>query len=142
MSTITYLHKKFQSFSIKEVAIESLRQCSSALANLNVEQMNKGVKSDGNLMPDYSPVSVEKFGKPEGPIKLFDKGDFYRGWKVDVRDEQIFITSTDDKAEMLFKRYATKRSNLFGLSPLYRREFMSENLKKTFRANVHTATGL
>ena len=49
------------------------------MSDLNTEgQLREGVKADGSIMPDYSPVSVEVYGKPPGPIKLFDTGDFYK----------------------------------------------------------------
>ena len=140
--TIAALHRKFESFDVAKVAEESLQQTKDHIADLNVEQMSKGLKSDGSYMPDYSPVSVEVFGKPEGPIKLFDKGDFYQGYRVTIENGNVVVTSTDEKTGMLFKRFATKTSNIFGLNPQYRREYINEFLKKNFRGNIKQQTGL
>jgi len=142
MSTIAALYRRVQKFDVAEAAVKSIEETKEILADLNVEQMSKGQKSDGSYMPDYSPVSVEIFGKPEGPIKLFDKGDFYRGYYVKVEGDKIIESSSDDKTDMLFKRYATKTSNIFGLNPQFRREYINQALKKAFRKNVKAETGL
>jgi hypothetical protein len=73
-----------------------------------IEQLSRGERGDGSKMPYYSPVSVAKFNKPAGPIKLFDQGGFYRGVTVEVTREGIIIYDTDDKSEMLEIRYGSE----------------------------------
>lgn len=142
MSTIVAIYKRFQKFDVAEAAVKSIDDTKEMLANINVEQMSQGQKSDGSFMPDYSERSVTEFGKPDGPIRLYDTGAFYQGYRVTVEGEKIVITSSDEKTDMLFKRYATKTSNLFGLNQQFRREYINEVLKKAFRKNVNAETGL
>lgn len=121
-------------------AKRSMIDTKDVLLDLNVEQLHKGQKSDGRFMPDYSPVSVEVYGKPPGPIKLYDTGAFYRGFMLDI-GSILAITSSDDKTDMLFKRYATKKHNIFGLNPLFAREYLPA-LQKRFITRVRNKTGL
>jgi len=141
MGTIGNAYRKLQSLDIEEVARKSIEQTKETIADLNVEQLNKGIRSDGSMMPDYSPVSVEVYGKPEGPIKLYDTGAFYQGFTVEVQGDKVVTTSTDSKTEKLYKRYATDKKNIFGLSGPFKREYLPV-LQKAFRKNINLQTGL
>ena len=57
---------------------------------------DEGLKSDGSYLPDYSPASVQIFGKREGHIQLHDTGDFYRSFVVKV-DSKGFDIIADTK---------------------------------------------
>lgn len=70
-----------------------------------IEQLQRGERGDGEKLPNYSPVSVAVYGKPAGPIKLFDTGDFYRGVTIEVTREGIIIYDTDGKTETLVVDY-------------------------------------
>ena len=72
------------------------------------EQLSRGERGDGSKLPNYSPVSVAVYGKPAGPSKLFDQGDFYRGVSVEVTRDGIIIYDTDGKSEMLEIRYGAE----------------------------------
>lgn len=69
------------------------------------EQLQRGERGDNQKLRNYSPVSVAKFGKPAGPIRLFDTGDFYQRVTVEVFPDGIVITDTDSKTEMLVDEY-------------------------------------
>lgn len=109
------------------------------LADLNIEQLNKGLRSDGTVMPDYSQVSVEFYGKPDGPIKLKDTGAFYQGAYVRVTGDQVKFSSTDQKTEMLTERY---RESIFGLNDQYKGEAIREVIQPTLNKKIEAATGL
>ena len=85
-----------------ENAIEtSFRENDSVIEDLNIVQLQKG---DGETLPDYSPTSVEVYGKPAGPIKLFDEGDFYRGINLQAGASEAELTGKDSKtAELQFE---------------------------------------
>ena len=68
-------------------------------------QLQQGLRSDDTTLPDYSFRSVFQYGKPPGPIRLYDQGDFYRGFFFDVRQDIFILDSADDKTMMLKKRY-------------------------------------
>lgn len=142
MSTIGEVYRKVKQLNIAEVSSKAIDNTKEIIADLNAQQLFKGLRSDGSEMPLYSERSVVEFGKPEGPIRLYDTGAFYRGITVAVQSGKITITSTDSKTEKLFKKYATKRKNIFGLNPQFKREYINEVLRKEFRKQVKVATGL
>lgn len=74
------------------------------IEDLNREQLSQGERSDGSILPPYAPVSVA-MGKPPGPIRLFDEGDFYEGINLSVFDDKMVFTGEDEKTPMLIERY-------------------------------------
>lgn len=74
-------------------------------------QLQQGLRSDDTYLPDYSFRSVFQYGKPPGPIRLFDTGDFYRGMLLDVRQDIFILDSADPKSTMLKNRYG---DDIFG----------------------------
>lgn len=62
----------FENQGVKQLMIE-----------LNQVQMeSKGVDSHDETLGNYSSVSVQKYGKEPGHIKLYDTGEFYNSMKV------------------------------------------------------------
>jgi hypothetical protein len=78
-------------------------------------------------MPDYSPVSVELYGKPDGPIRLYDEGDFYRGFFVQADNFPVILGSRDSKSEMLKNEFGKE---IFGLTKENTRELSQVYLKR------------
>lgn len=83
--------------ALEETASEAVKQ--------QKLQLQQGLRSDDTTLPDYSFRSVFQYGKPPGPIRLYDQGDFYKGFLFDVRPGYYVLTSADWKTEMLKKRY-------------------------------------
>jgi hypothetical protein len=103
----------------------------SVITQRNTDQLFEGRRSDGSSLPDYSKTSVNVFGKPQGPIRLFDKGDFYDGFFVDAKEFPVLIGSKDEKTNELTERYG---QNIFGLE--------RANLKDTARAYILPSLGV
>lgn len=80
--------------------------------NLNTDQLFQGEDSRGDKLPDYSATSVNVFGKPSGPIRLFDTGDFYRGFFVHADKFPVVFDSRDSKRDELAKNFG---NDIFGL---------------------------
>lgn len=74
------------------------------IEELNRDQLSRGERSDGSLLPDYSPTSVS-MGKPAGPIRLFDEGYFYGGINASIFDDRITFDGEDEKTGMLVQKY-------------------------------------
>lgn len=83
------------------------------ISDLNREQLQIGMRSDGSWLPPYSANSVTKFGKPAGRIKLFDTGAFYEGIKPEFDKSAFQMDGTDSKTEMLKDDYG---DSILGLS--------------------------
>lgn len=87
---------------IREVIpLEVIEENKTFLEDYNVMQLSEGERADGVILPDYSPVSVHKYGKPPGPIKLFDTGAFYRGIIAVMNPTGVEMEGRDSKTEKL-----------------------------------------
>lgn len=93
-----------------------VRDAAPQIEDKNIEQLQRGQRSDDSFLPNYSETSVTVYGKPRGPIKLYDQGDFYQGIKVDVHDYKLDIYDTDSKTPKLTEKYDTSAGKVLGLS--------------------------
>jgi hypothetical protein len=106
MTTALQMLKRLERVDVLLSAQAAIEETASDATKAQRDQLNQGLKSDGTYQPDYSPTSVTKFGKPPGPIKLFDTGSFYRGIIVDVLGEKFSIFSIDEKNDFLEVKYS------------------------------------
>lgn len=90
-----------------------------------IEQLDRGERGDGKILPHYSPVSVEVYGKPPGPIRLEDTGDFRRAIIIIVSEDGIEFISTDPKSNMLMQDYGEE---ILDLTPRSIGEFNEDDL--------------
>lgn len=84
---------------------EVLEENATLIEDLVIEQLKEGKDGDDIFLPNYSRNSVIKFGKPPGPIKLFDTGSFYQKVFLDVLDNAFDINDTDSKTTKLVNTY-------------------------------------
>lgn len=105
MSTALQILEKLSSVDILLSAQIAIERTADTMAERQREQLAQGLKSDESYLPDYSFRSVFQYGKPPGPIKLYDQGGFYRGISIDVRGDIFTIESADEKNTMLQNRY-------------------------------------
>lgn len=101
---------KIDLIAITETALQARPDI---IAELNRDQLRKGETSSGASLPPYSAVSVNKFGKPPGAIKLYDTGDFYKAIKPEFAQTSFVIDDTDWKKDVLQERYG---DDILGLS--------------------------
>ena len=97
---------------VEKITSVSLKKHEKTAAKWNVQQMETGLRPDGSLQDYYSPVSVEKFGKEPGRIKLKDTGAFH---------ESVLSKTKAKKNELIFEgvdRYDLERNYgpIFGLT--------------------------
>lgn len=91
--------------SLPDIATKVINDAAPQIEDKIIFQLRQGLKGDGSYLPNYSPVSVAKFGKPFGPIKLYDEGDYYRGLKARAFGSVLEIDDTDWKDPMLTLRF-------------------------------------
>jgi hypothetical protein len=61
------------------------------VAELQRDQLRQGERPDGTNFDDYSPASVNIFGKTPGPITWEDSGYFYKNIQALVKPDEIQI---------------------------------------------------
>jgi hypothetical protein len=61
------------------------------VAELQRDQLRKGERPDSSNFDDYSPASVNIFGKSPGPITWEDSGYFYKNIQALVKPDEIQI---------------------------------------------------
>jgi len=102
--TASMMLERLKAIHIPIEAENAFNQEAYFAEDLNREQLMSGQGGD-RLMPDYSPVSVRKYGKPAGGIRLYDKGDFQKGILYKADGDRITALSTDKKSEFLEDMY-------------------------------------
>ena len=141
MVTINTLKKRLEAVNVDEVVHQTLEVTKDFTADLQVEQQLSGISADGTPMPDYSRTSVEVFGKPAGPIRLRETGAFQSAVFVRVNADTRTFYSTDNKTEMLERRYGKQNKEIFGLSEKFASEDR-QHIEPVFLRNMKKATGL
>jgi len=113
MARLRELFNKVNQLDMEKLCADVVISKKELVMSLNTDQLFQGQRADGSVLPDYSFVSVTVFGKPNGPIRLYDTGDFYRGFIFTTSKFPLSITSTDEKSKELEQRYG---SEIFGLT--------------------------
>jgi hypothetical protein len=112
MASALEILKKLESINVDLSAQVAIENTAQAATDTQRGQLSQGMTSSGAFLPDYSFRSVFQYGKPPGPIKLYDTGSFYRGVLIDVRQDIFIMESADEKSRMLQDRYG---ENILGL---------------------------
>lgn len=94
------------------------------IEDMNIAQLSEGKTSNDEYLPDYSPVSVEVYGKPPGPIRLYDQGDFYRGITAETDETKLDIVGKDSKTNKLKNDFG---EDILGLTDDHARD-LTENI--------------
>jgi hypothetical protein len=125
--------------SIDKAILKSFKDNQEAATNLNTDQLFQGQETSGALLPHYSKRSVEVFGKPSGPIRLFETGDFYRGFFVKADKFPVVFSSKDRKIEKLTKAFG--QDEIFGLNKAnlsdFSKSYILPELQEFVRSFLH-----
>lgn len=117
---LTYRIKQLTPNRVEDELLDIVKKNEITATNLNTDQLFQGEDSKGEKLPDYSATSVNVFGKPSGPIRLFDTGDFYRGFFVHADKFPVVFDSRDSKRDELAKNFG---NDIFGLQKNNLKEF-------------------
>lgn len=119
--------EQLKSIDVLDIVID--KSITEAMEQYNREQLQRGEKSDGDILPDYSETSVNVYGKPAGPIRLYETGEFYDSITALALDNVIRFVSQPFKQDPLTGR-------ITNLEERYGQEIIgltNENLEKIRR---------
>ena len=119
---------KLEALNIPSIMVKSIQDTDDEIIALQRGQLSLGLMSTGQYLPHYSWRSIEWYGKPDTPIKLYDTGAFYAGIRVDVRQDIFIINSVDSKNTMLKNRYT---EDIFGLADAALKQYL-QSLRPVF----------
>ena len=91
---------RVERLNIEQLCEDAFNLNSSIAKELNIEQLQRGEGAKVN-MPDYSYNSKAFYNKPDGGIRLYETGDFYRGITFEAVNMDIYSYSTDEKNSMI-----------------------------------------
>lgn len=101
MQTCADMLKKLQGVPLHHTMAQAMVDTGDEAVEQQKAQLAQGLRSDDTVTDDYSFRSVFQYGKEPGPIKWYDTGAFYRGIKIDVREDIYILDSTDPKTSMI-----------------------------------------
>lgn len=140
------LRNKISALDIDKVAAASIEETADVISDLNAEQLHRGLTAfDGNF-PTYRNDEYARMKNKMNPLPgygnpdIFLTGAFVRDIETKVVGDDVEITSTNSKTEMLVKKYGDKY--LFGLSEKFHQEYVNETLQPVWIKKIKEATGL
>lgn len=144
--TLAALRRRVESLNIEQVARESINETKEVIADLNAEQMFRGLRADGSeITPSYSELTVQikkMKGQVFDHVTLRDTGAFQQAMFVRVSGLQVITGSSDLKSPKLERKYSKAKGSIFGLSEKFRAEYLRESLRPTFQQRITNLTGL
>jgi hypothetical protein len=133
---------RLKAFDFHEELQTVVEENREVIADLQAEQLAKGVKSDGNeINPPYSPFTVEQkqkhgvgLGRITDHVTFYDTGEMYSLMRAEVSGDQYEITNSSFKFDKMKKRSGER---VVGLNDSSKRTFAEEitipNIKKVFK---------
>lgn len=100
MSSINQMLSRIESLDIERLCEDAFNLNSEIAEDLNREQLQRGEGAKGD-MPEYSFNSKAFYNKPDGGIRLFETGDYYRGITFEAVNSDLYFYSTDEKNAMI-----------------------------------------
>ena len=116
----TYI-KNLKGIDMQALCVEALKTFEVFLADLNAEQMRFGLNVDGKEIGYYMSQEYASWKKsrgglaPDGVVDLFLTGALNSKIFAEVKDDSILFGSTDEKSDMLEKKY-NRNGKIYGLS--------------------------
>lgn len=92
--------------------VETFSEIKPQVEDKVIEQLKRGERGDGSILPNYSQVSVARYGKPAGPIKIFETGATYQAITLAVSTQGLNIYDADYKEDILTHNYGEELFDL------------------------------
>lgn len=127
------LNARLQKINLEELIRQAVISNDERLIEMNRSQMERGVRSDGDLIqPEYRSMGYAFFKRGQGtkaPMGVPDlklTGAFHREMVLVVEGDEYEFGSTDEKTWMLTEKY----DKIFGLTKENQQEAIRINTEK------------
>ncbi|KAF0193987.1 MAG: hypothetical protein FD166_3613 [Bacteroidetes bacterium] len=137
MGTLVDLRDSLTEFDIQRESLAAISRTAEKYVDLNREQLLEGRRADKTRMPNYSYISVKFYGKPEGPIRLYDTGAFQESFKLDVGSEDLELVADDIHG--LEERFGNE---IYGLATENQEYYNQDIFLPELADAIETKTGL
>lgn len=141
--TIKDLLNRVEKLDLKKEVPEIVKATSGTLISLNQKQLfNQGVNADGEVIGTYSFLTevISKGRKKQGThYTLYDKGGFFKGFKITVDTSKITFDSTDYKTQLLEDRLG---NTIFGLTKESKFTYVRGVFSSGIKRYIENTTGL
>jgi hypothetical protein len=140
MGQLLNLIEKLKTLNVDAVASDAMTRCTVPLADLQRDQLKKGQSSTGGLIGRYKSKSYalkKNLINPLpglGNVDLILTKDYSKGIKATVDGGKVVVTSGDQKAQHLEKRYGA--DVIYGLNMEERREFVNGFYRREFLRSI------
>jgi len=141
--TIKGLLERVEQLNLEKEVPEIVRATSGTLISLNQKQLfNQGVNADGEVIGTYSFLTevISKGRKKQGThYTLYDKGGFFKGFKIKVDTSKITFDSSDYKTSLLEDRLG---NTIFGLTKESKFTYIRGAFSSRIKSYIEKTTGL
>jgi hypothetical protein len=146
MATIAGMLKRFENLDTDTLCEQVLAESKEPVANLNAEQLSKGISSTGTPFAPYRNEAYADYKHRKNPQPGYGNpdyiltGSFVSKIVATVSGDGYQITSTDEKTAELVNR--DPDNSPFQLSEKFKAEAIRTAVMPAFKAKIEAATGL
>jgi hypothetical protein len=143
MATVLDLQDNLSAIEMHREAKSAIGRTSEFIADLNVEQLEKGLTSEGKRLPRYRNKTYARFKNAINPLPGFGNPDliltgaFTKSFKIDVGSEDLEVVSND--IHDLSERYG---EDIYGLSDDNQEFYNQEIFLPELAQSIENITGL
>ena len=137
---LVYRLRKFKDILDQELKDEIMRNEEVIVKMVAEEQLYEhGIEGRGIEIASYKPYAPrtikkkQRKGQPYDRVTLRDTGEFHASLKVVFDDDGFYVTSTDDKAQYLLKRYG---KTIFRLTNENLKILLNEYIRPSLKAKL------
>lgn len=143
------LFESLNKISIDEAVKETIEYTIPELIDLQTEQMQKGIKSDGERIEDkkgvYYPYSTpyakkkSAMGLQTKVVDLFVTGDFYHNETAQFSGDSIIFNNIDEKNAKLERQYGKE---IHGMAPETIQKYVEDTFSSVFKDKLKKQSGI
>lgn len=118
---------------LDELIKEAIMEHENEITDLNTEQLNQGLRSDGTDTGEYRNINYK--GRLR-PVDLYDTGAFHKSASVELYKTAFDIVFKDPKTEMLMAKYGDTIAGLTEQNKVVAGEIIKETIVEKLKQKL------